>query len=261
MTHLSFEEDVGCLSSKASVFGTSLPVWTYWLDGLLIDAGPYSLGRDLIPLYRKLHIQQVALTHYHEDHSGLAACVQNEKHAPVHMPSRFKHLADKPARLPVYRRLFWGKRPAFTAHPLSQSISTGRYRFQVIPAPGHTQDHVVFWEPNCGWLFSGDVFVRSRPELSLYEEDMSGLIQTLQVMAGLDFDTLFCSHAGPQREGKRLLVQKLEYLLHIQDKARQLHEQGWPSRQIARTIFPKKRFVEYISRGEWSRENLVKSLL
>ncbi len=52
-----------------------------------------------------------------------------------------------------------GIRPTHPAAGRSEStVSTSRYRLQVIPTPGHCPDHSVFYEPVNGWLFAGDVF-------------------------------------------------------------------------------------------------------
>lgn len=255
------KHDVLCLGSKASLLGTSIPVWTYLVDGLLLDTGPFSLRKDFVPFYQEQSIEQAALTHYHEDHCGLAQWLQANKQTRILMPAQSLHLAAQKARLPLYRRLFWGKRQPFQASALPREINSGKYCLQVIPAPGHTQDHVVFLEQNQGWLFSGDVFVLARPELGFWEEDITALLQTLEHLAGLDFQILFCSHSGPQVQGRQLLRQKMDYLLQVQEKARELKNQGWSIKRIVSSIFPRKRAVEFITKGEWSRKNLIQGLL
>ena len=261
MAQILREQNVLCIGSKASLPGFSIPVWTYFLDGVLVDTGPYSLRKELGPVFQKQPIEQAILTHFHEDHCGLAAWLQETKGVAVRMPPLFINRAQTPGALPLYRRLCWGKRKAFRPTCLTQSLSTGRYTLQVLPAPGHTQDHVVFFEPEQGWLFSGDVFVRSKPELGFYEEDMSVLIQTLQSLIQLDFDTLFCSHAGAQPKGKKLLSQKLDYLCTLQEKAKDMQKKGWDIEEIVSGLLPRKRLVERVSRGQWTRKNLVQSLL
>ncbi|MFP4586727.1 MAG: MBL fold metallo-hydrolase [Desulfohalobiaceae bacterium] len=255
------KQEVLCLGSKASLLGTSIPVWSFFLDGLLLDTGPFSLRKDFMPFYQEQHIAQAALTHYHEDHSGLAAWLQAEKQTQILMPAQSQHLACQRIKLPLYRKLFWGTRHPFQAHVLPGKICTEKYCLQVIPAPGHTRDHVVFLEQNQGWLFSGDVFVRAKPELGFWEEDMSAMLQTLTYLAGLDFELLFCSHSGPQPRGRQLLRQKMDHLLQVQERARQLKDNGWGINSIVSSIFPRKRPIEYMTRGEWSRKNLIQSLL
>ena len=46
--------------------------WTtaYWLDGLLIDSGPPCLAGELVRVVEQLGVEQIVVTHGHEDHTG-----------------------------------------------------------------------------------------------------------------------------------------------------------------------------------------------
>ena len=61
MAHWTYEQEVLCLTGKARLFGAAIPVWGYWLDGILIDTGHFALGKELHPLLRKQHIDRVLI--------------------------------------------------------------------------------------------------------------------------------------------------------------------------------------------------------
>ena len=59
----------------------------------------------------------------------------------------------------AYRRLAWGRRPRLEAGALGPGLRTRELRFDVLETPGHSPDHVCLWEPERGWLFTGDLFL------------------------------------------------------------------------------------------------------
>ena len=260
MLRIETHDGVTCVGGKASLLGTSIPVWVYLIDGLLVDTGPYALKKPLVEVFSEHSLERVVLTHRHEDHAGLAAWLEQELGVDVLAPpSAIAELAA-PARLPLYRRLIWGRRPGFSAQPIPGEIETAGHRFRVIAAPGHTKEHIVLFEPDTGWLFSGDVFVRSTPVVAFAEEDMTELMRSLESLLRLDVTMLFCSHAGPLLEGHRALTEKLEKLEALRRRVGELRSDGLPDAQIASRLFPKKSLVEVVSRGEWSRRRLIETL-
>jgi len=170
-------DGVEAARAKVRMFGTSLPVCTYLTDGMLVDAGPARLEREFMPFFRERCIERLAVSHVHEDHCGLAAQIQAEQGTSVYIPAGAEDAAARRAKIPLYRRLFWGPRPPFDAEAFPDRIETGSHTFEVIRTPGHTRDHVCLFEPSRGWLFSGDVYTRSDPRLLFAEEhvpDLSG---------------------------------------------------------------------------------------
>ena len=105
MVYTLVEQEVLCLGSKATFMGTSIPVWTYILDGLMVDTGPFSLRREFISYFREQRIEQAVLTHYHEDHCGLAFWLQANRNTQVFMPSLYVSLSGRTASLPPQQRM------------------------------------------------------------------------------------------------------------------------------------------------------------
>jgi glyoxylase-like metal-dependent hydrolase (beta-lactamase superfamily II) len=234
-------------------------VFAYLTDGLLIDTGPGKLRSSFLPFFQSRRIDRLAVTHVHEDHCGLAAELQREKGLTAYVPSGAEERALRRARLPLYRRIFWGPQPAFSPEAFPDRIETENHTFQVVCAPGHTQYHICLFEPSRGWLFSGDVFARSEPSLIFGEEDVPEMVRTLDRLLELDVGTLFCAHAGVVENGLQALAAKRDYLLRIGERVRHYLGLGYPLRRIDRILFPKKPALTHISLGEWSSLNLVRS--
>jgi glyoxylase-like metal-dependent hydrolase (beta-lactamase superfamily II) len=50
----------------------------------------------------------------------------------------------------------------------------------VIPTPGHSEDHICLFEPNEGWLFSGDLFISERVKYMREDENVYSLLDSLK---------------------------------------------------------------------------------
>jgi glyoxylase-like metal-dependent hydrolase (beta-lactamase superfamily II) len=117
----------------------------------------------------------------------------------------------------------------------------------------------VFYEKKQGWLFTGDLYLGPQQVVAIMEEDMGLTITTLEKLVKLDFQTLFCAHSGVRENGQQLLQAKLEYLRELRAKVNNLKKQGLNDKQIDRRLFPQKSPITYVSRGEWSSLNLVRT--
>ena len=62
-------DDLEQAELTVSRMGNELEVSVYLIDGLLIDTGPYRKREELIALFEQRSIEQVILTHHHEDHT------------------------------------------------------------------------------------------------------------------------------------------------------------------------------------------------
>ncbi|HEX7064226.1 MAG TPA: MBL fold metallo-hydrolase [Bacillales bacterium] len=236
-----------------------MSVYLYFVDGLLIDTGPSSRRGKLIPVFRSWDIRQVAVTHYHEDHSGMASWLNRHFPADIFVHGESISVADRTARIPWYRELFSGKRLGFSAKPFPTVIKTPQFRFYPIETPGHTSDHICLYEPDQGWLFSGDLYITPYPKVFLKEESISDYIETLRKLDRLAYHTVFCGHEGVIRNGKNRMNQKLEYLVKVRDEVFRMHRAGFDDRTITKKLFPEKVKLEYWSFGSFSRLNLVRS--
>ena len=240
--------------------GFSIKVFLYLVNGVLIDTGPVRLSAILVPFLEKQEIETVLLTHYHEDHSGNAPYLAG-RGIPVFInPSSLERCRDK-TRLPLYRRIFWGNREAFSPCPLDEEVTAGGFNFKPVSTPGHVFDHRSFYLPEKGCFFTGDLFVTTRPQMVLNTESTPQMIEDLKTVLSYDFSTVFCGHAGIVHRGREVLQKKLDYLQDIQGKVLHLHGQGLSVPEITRKLFPGKLHLEYFSFKEWASEHMVRSII
>lgn len=113
-------------------------------SALVIDPGP-PLEQHIAALLdtaaqRGLTIGAVALTHGHPDHAPAAAPLARETGAVVYAHPR--------STVPHDRDL-----------PLEGVLQIGELPMHVVDAPGHTMEHVVFYDRTARTLFTGDVIV------------------------------------------------------------------------------------------------------
>src|SRR3989442_2760037 len=157
--------------------------WTgvYLVDGLLVDSGPPNLARDVRRLVGEVGVRQCVTTHHHEDHSGNHGLLARELDiTPLAHPSAVARLAEPEAQPQLYRRVAWGARPPVSVAPLAQQLDTPQFRFQVIHTPGHAADHVTLFEPERGWLFSGDLYLAPRLRYLRADEDVYAMMDSLR---------------------------------------------------------------------------------
>ena len=260
MLNISKYWDITIGRGVCSLLGTTIIVYLYVIDGLLIDSGPRGLKRESSKFFQEHQIDQVVLTHVHEDHSGMAAWLQRKMQVPVYLHEMTIPRAQKRGKYLFYHYLMWGNRPAFDPQPFPEVLTTGKYTFDVVDSPGHMKYHQVFHERNQGWLFTGDLYVRPNPFVAFYDENMKDTVASLQKLLQLDFDTVFCAHSGVVENGKAMLQEKLNYLLNFQEKVEGLRRQGLTDREIDQKLFPKIPLITKVSRGEWSSYNIVSTI-
>jgi len=254
-------EDVICIRHVVQSFGKmKMSVYSYIVDGVMIDTGPPRTTTDTLRLIEEYPVHEVLLTHHHEDHTG--AChrlVQRGINQWIH-PLGLQICASPP-RLPIYRRVFWGKRQGFHALPLEKKFSTQAYTFEVIHTPGHAFDHCCFYVPEKKWLFSGDLYVTPRPKSIFSFENIPEQIASLQLVLTYDFETVFCQHAGVIANGRERLEEKLTYLLEMQSAVLEKYKEGLNENEITASLLPYKNVMTRTSFGEYSPKYIVKTIL
>lgn len=253
--------DVKVFHGQLGFLGTRLQVFLYLVDGLLVDSGPSRLQRDIAEFCRQHHPELIVHTHYHEDHTGNTAFLCRQHGIPAYIHPEALELCRKNARLPLYRRLFWGNRPAFQPLPLTETIASRTLEWEVIHTPGHSHDHVVLLDKKNGRLFSGDLYLHHQTRVVMRPENMPRLMQSLRELLTREFDTLYCAHAGVVKNAHRLMQQKLAKLEEMQEQVRRLQARGLNINQINRRLFPRTPIITYVSSGEWSSRHIVRSLL
>jgi len=123
-----------------------------------------------------LELQAILITHHHWDHtSGIEALV-GEASCPV--------IGPDDNRIPKLTK----------AVKEGEKVSLGPLTFTVISTPGHTSSHVVYYEPDQGWLLTGDTLFGGGCG-RLFEGSPEEMYASLQKLADLPEETkVFCGH-------------------------------------------------------------------
>lgn len=243
--------------------------WTtaYLVDGLLVDTGCAHTAPELQHALKDASLHRIVNTHTHEDHIGADGLLQRQRQVleilahPLALPI----LADPRGKQPLqpYRRLFWGWPEPARGTPVSDKefIETPNHRFQVIYTPGHSLDHICFYEPDQGWLFSGDLFVGGQDRALGARYDIWQIIASLKRVADLPLKALFPGSARVRKDPGEEIKSKISYLEDLGGRILNLHDQGRDVRAITRLICGAPMPVELITLGHFSRRHLVLSYL
>ncbi|MFN2589679.1 MAG: MBL fold metallo-hydrolase [Actinomycetota bacterium] len=174
-----------------------------WIVGrdpsIVIDPGPGD----------RPHVERVAeeagpvgailLTHHHPDHAPGAALLSE--------------LTGAAARA-------WAPWDGERAIGDGDEVRGGGVRLRAVHTPGHTSDHLVFFEPDAGALFTGDAVLGwGTSVVDPPDGDLAAYLRSLEQMRALRPRTLYPGH-GPvvdDADGKLR-----EYLGHRAERERQI---------------------------------------
>lgn len=213
-----------------------VPVWCYWVDGLLIDTAQRHMQREVLDTFAPLPINQIALTHFHEDHSGNAAALRHQHQCLVLAGNLTTERIASGFPLLPYERFWFGPiDPCPGALPLPTIVETERYRFQTIHTLGHSDDHHVLLEANEGWLFAGDFYIGN---LRIFRrgENIYQMINSTRHLLTHNFDTVFCGHNPVLNGGRRAVERKLAYLEGLVERVWAAHTRGLRGAALMRAV-------------------------
>lgn len=185
----------------------------------LIDTGSVGSGTRVLRALEELgrspsDIKHIVITHYHMDHVGGLAEIQDYVSAKtgvhlaeaphvesdVPLPNPFQHPLLAKICEPYLRRTDPG--PARVDVILDDGDEVpGLGGMRIVHAPGHTAGSISLYFPNRGVLLVGDAmqykFGRLMLPSRLFTEDMAQAAASIQKLAALDFETLCFSHFRP----------------------------------------------------------------
>ncbi|HET9317861.1 MAG TPA: MBL fold metallo-hydrolase [Vicinamibacteria bacterium] len=232
----------------------------YLLGNVLLDCGPPATAREVLAWLGGRTVDALLVTHHHEDHSGGAALLLEKRGLVAHIHASGVRPLHDGYEQQLYRRLVWGRPLSVQARPLPPVVDTGGVRLEVVETPGHSPDHVCFYDRSRGWLFTGDLFLGERQRYLREDEDLEQIIGSLRAATALPLERVFCAHRGPLRDGPAALRRRLDNLTTVRDRLRELMAQGLPDAEIARRVVGPEGPLTWISRGRFSARNFVKSL-
>lgn len=267
-------------------FGERFTVAVY--DGVAIDPGSSrmrrSLGRHLDGLGTGL--RAVVATHAHEEHVGNLDWLADRTGADVLASPATAALLRPPYEVPLGRRAVIGAIPPLRRwQPIGDEVATRTGHLEVLPAPGHTLDHVVLFDPAEGVLLAGDSFMGETFATPNADVDGDRWIATLERLSALDVTVLVEAHghvhtvredipdvAGVvvRRDPKEAIRTKLDNLRWLRAQVEFGRREGLSDRAIEATCYPwgpqwswerkgLDELARLFTRGRFSRTQVVRS--
>jgi len=236
---------------------------TYFVDGLLIDTGHSNVQKEVLERLKPLPVKQIFLTHHHEDHTGNLKALQQHFQCPTYASTACIELMKNPPNISFAQWLTWGKTQAnFEIKSHEKQLITPKYRFDIIPIPGHAVDMVCLYEANKGWLFSADLWVAERIRYFMRSESMRQQIDSIKRVLTLDFEVLLCSHRPQFKDGKKKLQNKLEFMENFYGEVVDLYQKDHSISQILKEMKLKEDWsIRLLSGGALSTKNMVNSVI
>ena len=236
-------------------------VSAYLVDGLLIDSGPAHTAEELTEFLKGKGVKTVVNTHYHEDHIAANALLKERYGVELLAHHLAVNKINKPATLYPYQEEVWGYPVPSQVKEIGNNITTQHFRFEVIYTPGHDRDHICLFERKHGWIFTGDLFVGTRPNVVRPMDDVRQIIADLKKVKDLKPQILFPAPGNVRTEPVPVLDQTIRYLEGLGQKVRELHDKGLSPAEIVKQIFGDEAPIAEFTQQQFSSLNMVKSFL
>ncbi len=234
----------------------------YRIGSTVIDTGPPNQWNTVRNFLLEKEIKQVLITHHHEDHGGNGSNIKKELKVPVYIRPEGIESLKKGFSLKFYQKIIWGKPKTFEAEVLPEQIELEKgVTLKTIHAPGHSDDMTCYLEPERGWLFTGDLFIASKPKFMRADEDPNMQIESLKLLLKYNFDKVFCSHRGIVLEGRKAIQDKIEYLETLQEKINNLYNQGKSVKEITSLLMGKESFISFFTQYHFSKRNMIECFI
>jgi glyoxylase-like metal-dependent hydrolase (beta-lactamase superfamily II) len=220
----------------------------------IIDAGlNTTISRDCWqPIIEKHEITDIILTHYHPDHFGYAGKLQELTNAVVWMTEIDAHNGltywEKDSLVEVDRNYQMCGLPShlstelttdeksFNAqvkpypkvnHTLEEGMKIlfGKYEYEVLFTPGHSDGLITLYNKENSILFSTDhILPRISPNISYWfrgiRNPLQAFFMSLEKIKKLDVDFVIPSHGKPFRNATNRIE---ELLLHHQERIEEVY--------------------------------------
>lgn len=260
-------------------------------DGVAIDPGSPKMRRSLARHLRrtKPRISTIVATHAHEEHVGNLNWLHEATGAPILVSEMTARFLIPFKKLPWVRATIIGQPPDLKQPYLllGETVETKSGRLQVIPAPGHSDDHVVLYDPQEKLLLAGDAFMGSYFATPNPDVDSRKWLLSLERLMELDIEILVEGHGHIhtlrpdipdfpgvviRQDPKRALSEKLDYLRWLREQIEGGLEEQLPLRVIEASCFPwgsraswescaTDECIRLLSLGHFSRTELVRSFV
>jgi len=272
------------------IFGEQFLMILY--DGVAIDPGSTRMRRALARQLDRLpegSVRVVAATHHHEEHSCNLNWLGARLGVPVYVGADTARILESPPLLPRVRRWMIDQPPPlrqpFTI--LGDRLTAAGASLEVIAAPGHSDDHVVFYDAAEKLLIAGDTFMGVYFSAPNPDVDSLQWIATLRRLLELDVEILVEGHGFVhtlrqdvpdlpgliiRRHPRDQMLEKLRFFEWLREQIESGLREGLPLEAVEVTCFPWGRsfaweqfasdeIARWLSAGHWSRTELVRSFV
>lgn len=240
----------------------------YWVsaflvDGLLIDTGCARTSEEFMEYVAGQNVRIVVNTHYHEDHVGSNALLQQRLGVDIYAHPDAVPLIRQPPRIARFREFTWGLPRGSEVKCLDGVIETRNFRFEVVETPGHCPGHVALVERSRGWCFTGDLYAGERLKVAGPENDVSAMVASMRKLAELDTDSLslFTALRIVRHDGRTALRKAIGWFENLARTVKAMDEKGASVPAIVEELFGGESVFCTISDGELSCANMVYLLL
>jgi len=257
-------EDVTIVRMAHTILGH--PIYftaSYLVDGLLIDTGPAILEKEFFNTLPLSRVRLIVNTHHHEDHIGNNAALQKKFRLPIYAFSLAIPFIENPVLLreQLYRRFTWGIPKPSHPLPIASVVTTQHLSFRVIYTPGHSCADITLFDPQNGWAFTGDTFIRGKETVIRHDSNIKNIMESLNLLKTLNPRVIFPGSGNPLLNPQEELENKLHYFEHLKNQILNLYDEGKSVEEIRNILFPKTSFLTRISFGDYSSENLIRSFI
>jgi len=263
-----------------------------WYRGALVDPGSVRMRQSLARHLRDAAgrgqpVTAVTATHGHEEHVGNLEWAAGLAGAPLALAPQVAGRLRPAPPIPVTRAAVIGRPPSLRGEvtDASSGIAIAEGRLEVLPAPGHSPDHVVLWDPEERVLLAGDSFMGAYFSSPNPDVDSRAWMATLRRLLDLDVEVLVEGHGHvhtlrkdvPRVPGvvqrtdpRRAIERKLEFLAWLEMRIAQARADGRGDNSAVAACFPwgrrwswERLAADEIARvttvGEFSRHQLIRS--
>jgi glyoxylase-like metal-dependent hydrolase (beta-lactamase superfamily II)/predicted DCC family thiol-disulfide oxidoreductase YuxK len=263
-----------------------------WYRGVLVDPGSVRMRRSLAAHLRHAAqrgqaVTAVTATHGHEEHVGNLEWAAGMAGSPVALAVQVAQRLRPAGPIPIMRAAVIGRPPSLRGEVADVSPGTriAAGHLEVLPAPGHSPDHVVFWDPEERVLLAGDSFMGAYFSSPNPDVDSRAWMTTLRRLLDLDVAVMVEGHghvytlrqdvpAVPgvvqRTDPRRAIERKLEFLTWLDQRIAEARADGRSDNAAVAACFPwgrrwswERLAADEIARvttiGEFSRHQLIRS--
>lgn len=222
-------------------------------------------------------VSKILITHNHVDHIGLINRLTVRKEIPVyaHKDAIYRMKRDPEflsMRIRFFDRLYQemgcGSAGERQIEKLKEAVTLNKTmkihadiipfsntgcerigRFQVIEVPGHSPDHVAFWDGERGWLFAGDHLIKHISSNAFVEPDLEGnrrrtlveYVASLEKCLTIEAEITFSGHGDVIDNHRELIRKRLARIEEKSNKVLNLIRSGTSTAyELAQIMYPSK---------------------